>query len=72
MCLAERERRIAIGAERAIRVVRDAPRPAEYSHVEVEDRARVARGEKDREEGHDAHQGERDPEEHENDVVRDG
>src|SRR6185295_2230019 len=69
--LAERERRIAVGAERAVRVVRDTPRPAEHADVEVEEPARVALREEDREERDDRDEEERDEQEREDDVVRD-
>ena len=46
----ERERRVAIGAERGVRVEGDPPRPAQHAEVEVEDAARVAAREEDREE----------------------
>ena len=67
----ERERRIAVGAERAVGVEGDAPRPAEHSEVEVEDPARVAPREEDREERDDREHEEREPQEREQDVVRD-
>src|SRR4029079_1490650 len=68
---AQREGRIAVGPERAVRVEADAPRPAEDADVEVEERPRVAAREQDREERDHAEQEERDPEKHEHDVVRD-
>ncbi len=67
----ERERRIAVRAERAVGVERDAPRPAEHSDVEVEDPARVAARDEDREERDDREHEEREPQEREHDVVRD-
>ena len=70
-CRVERERRVAVGAEGAVRVVRDAPGPAQHAEVEVEDAPRVAPGEQDREEGDDREHHEGDPEEEEHDEVRD-
>ena len=65
----ERERRIAVGAERAVRVERHAPRPAEHSDVEVEDAPRVAARDEDREERDDGQHEKRQPQEREHDVV---
>ena len=67
----ERERRIAIGAQRAVGVERHPPRPAENADVEVEDATRVAAGEEDREERDDRQNEQREPEQREHDVVRD-
>ena len=67
----ERERRVLVGAERAVAVEADAPRPAQDADVELEQPPRVAAGEEDREERDHAHDGERDPEEEEHDEVRD-
>ena len=67
----EREGRVAVGAERAVRVEHHPPRPAQHSHVEVEDPSRVAAGEEDREErDHRQHQ-EGQPEEEQHHEVRD-
>ena len=69
--LGERERRIAVGADRVRRVVVDAPRPAQHSDVEVEEAARVAASDEDRDPRHHrCHRG-RHPEESEHDGVRD-
>ena len=68
--LVERERRVAVGAQRAVRVERHAPSPAQYAEVEVENAPRVAAGEQDREEGDDREHDEGDPEEEQHDVVR--
>ena len=68
--LVERERRVAVGAQRAVRVERHAPGPAQHAEVEVEDAPRVAAGEQDREEGDDREHDEGDPEEEQHDVVR--
>ena len=67
----ERERRIPVGAERAVRVERDPPRPAEHPDVEVEDPARIPPGEEDREERDHRQYEEREPQEGQHDVVRD-
>ena len=67
----ERERRIAVGAQRTIGVERDPPRPAENADVEVEDASRVAAGDEDREERDDRQNEQRQPEQREHDVVRD-
>ena len=69
--LVERERRVAVGTQRAVRVVRDAPGPAQHADVEIEDAPRIATGEQDREEGDDRQHGEGDPEEEQHDEVRD-
>ena len=69
--LAERERRVTVGAKRAVRVEGHPPRPAQHAHVEVEDPSRVAAGEEDREECDDRQNQEGEPEEEEHDVVRD-
>ena len=69
--LRERERRVAVGAER-VGVVGDAPAPAQHADVEVEDRAGVAAGEQDREERHHAQHRERHPQEGEHHVVGEG
>jgi hypothetical protein len=65
------ERRVAVGAERAVRVEGDPPGPAQHTDVEIEEPARVALGEQDREEGDNADHDEGDPEEDEHDHVRD-
>ena len=67
----ERERRVAVGAERAVGVEGDPPRPAQHADVEVEDASRVAAGEEDREERDDRQHEKAQPEEDEHDVVRD-
>ena len=67
----ERERWVPVGAERSVRVEGDTPRPAEHSEVEVEDAARVATRDEDREERDDRQHQEGEPEEREHDVVRD-
>ena len=67
----EREGRVAIRAQRCVRVEGDPPRPAHDPDVEVEDRARVAPREEDREERDHGQHEERQPEEREHDVVRD-
>jgi hypothetical protein len=69
--LAEGERRVLVGAQAAVRVVGDPPAPPEHAHVEVEDRTRVATGEHDGHERDDAEHHEGDPEEEQQDVVRD-
>ena len=69
--LVQREGRIAVGAERAVRVEGHTPRPAQHADVEVEDPPRIAAREEDREERDDGHDDERRPEEEEDDVVRD-
>ncbi len=66
----ERERRVPIGAEGGVRVEADPPGPAEDADVEVEDPARVAPGHEDREERDDREHGEGEPEERQQDVVR--
>ena len=68
--LVECERRVPVGTQRPVRVVRDAPGPAQHAEVEVEDASRVATGEQDREEGDDREHGEGDPEEEQHDEVR--
>ena len=68
--LVEREGRVAVGAQRPVRVVRDAPRPAQHADVEIEDAPRIATGEQNREEGDDREDGEGDPEEEQHDEVR--
>ena len=67
----EREGRVLVGAECAVGVEADAPRPAEDADVEVEQPFWVAAGEEDREERDHADDSERDPEEEEHDEVRD-
>ena len=67
----ERERRIPVGAERAVGVEADAPGPAQHADVEVEEPARIAAGEQDREERDDGDDHEGEPEEREHDEVRD-
>src|SRR6266511_2708192 len=44
----EGERRVAVCPERAVAVVRHAPRPSQHAEVEVEDASRVAAGHEDR------------------------
>ena len=66
------EGRVLVRAEGAVGVEADAPRPAEDADVEVEDPAGVAAGEEDREACDDGREHEADPEEEENDEVRDG
>ena len=69
--LVQREGRIAVGPERPVGVEEDAPGPAQDAEVEVEDPARVAAGEEDREErdhGQDEHDA---PEDEQHEVVRD-
>ena len=68
----EREGRVLVGAEGAVGVEADAPRPAEHADVVVEDPAGIAPGEQDREARDDGREDEADPEEEENDEVRDG
>jgi hypothetical protein len=69
--LAEGERRVLVGRERAVAVERDAPCPAQNADVEVEDAARVAAGEEQREERHDRQDEIGEPEKDETDEVRD-
>ena len=68
----QRERRVAVRAEGGVGVEPDPPAPAQHADVEVEQRARVAAGEQDREAGDHRGDQERDPQERQNDVVRDG
>jgi hypothetical protein len=68
----QRERWIAVGGERAVGVERHAPAPAQDADVELEDAARIAAGDQDREEGDDRQPDEREPQEEQHDVVRDG
>ena len=67
----QRERRVPVGAEGAVRVEGDTPRPPEHADVEVEDPARIAARDEDREERDHGQQEEREPEEGQQDVVRD-
>ena len=69
--IGERERRVTIGSEPAVGVEAHAPGPAHHPDVEVEDRARVAPGEQDREERDHGQDNKREPQEHEHDDVRD-
>ena len=69
--LPEAERGVPVGAEGAVAVVRDPPRPAQHAEVEGEEAARVATGEEDREERRNGHDEERQPQEGQDDVVRD-
>ncbi|GGR36741.1 hypothetical protein GCM10010282_31570 [Streptomyces roseolus] len=68
---AEAEGRVAVGAEPAVGVVRDPPRPPEHAEVEVEEAPRIALGEQDREEGDHRHDQEGDPQEEQHDPMRD-
>ena len=67
----QREGRVAVGAERPVGVEADPPGPAQYADVEVEDPPWVAAREEDGEESDDGEDPERDPQEEEDDVVRD-
>ena len=69
--LVEGERRVPVGAQGAVRVEGDPPRPAEDADVEVEDPPRIPPGDEDREERHDGQHEEREPQERKHDVVRD-
>src|SRR5207302_1648371 len=48
--VAQREWRVAIGAQRAVPVVAHPPGPPQHTRGEVEDRSRIAAGEQDGEE----------------------
>jgi hypothetical protein len=65
-----RDLKIAVGAVRVEGVEPDPPRPAQDADVEVEERARIATSEEDREEGDDSDEQECDPEDDQDDVVR--
>src|SRR5699024_4918642 len=67
---AEAERRIAVGTEDES-VELDSPGPAHHAHVELEDRPRIAAGEDDRKPCDHAQDREGDPQETEDDQVRD-
>src|SRR5690625_338420 len=54
-----------------MRVIRHPPVPAQNSHVEIKQRARVAAGNQNGEEGDDTDQQERYPQKQQNDIVRD-
>ena len=66
----ERERRVAVGAVRGVRVERDAPRPAQHPDVEIEDPARVAAVNRTATKRDHARGRERQPEEGQHDVMR--
>ena len=66
----EREGRVAVGAVGGEGVEAHAPRPAQHAEVEVEDPARVAAAEQQRDERDQREQDERDPEEREDEEVR--
>ena len=69
--LGQAERGVAVGGQGAVGVVGDPPGPAQDADVEVEDGPGVAAGHQDRHEGHDAEHREGDPQEGQDDVVRD-
>ena len=71
VALLQRERRVSVGSVGGEGVERHSPAPAQHTDVEVEDRARIAAGEQDREERDHAQYAEREPQEREHDVVRD-
>lgn len=68
--LGQRERRVPVGAQRAVGVEGHPPAPAHHPDVEGEDRARVAAGDQDRDEGAQAQHREGEPQEDQHDVVR--
>ena len=68
--LGQAERRVPVRGQRAVRVVRDAPGPAQHADVEVEDGPGVATGHEDGHEGHEAEHHEGDPQERQDHVVR--
>ena len=68
--LGQAERRVPVRGQRAVRVVGDAPGPAQHPDVEVEDGPGVATGHEDGHEGHEAEHHEGDPQERQDHVVR--
>jgi hypothetical protein len=65
------ERRVLVGCQRAVCVVLDTLGPAQDTDVEVEDRPRIPPRPHDREESSCAENNKGNPQESENDVVRD-
>ena len=66
------ERWVAVGADGGGGVEADPPAPAQHADVEVEQGAWIAAGEQDGEAGDHRGDHERDPQERQHDVVRDG